>query len=335
MSVDERGLETQIRAAYADTEYVATAAELERIAARRVADAAMAVREVGWRRWPLAIAAVLLVGLAGTIGLLSRRPSGPSPAGRMAAEALLPSGLLAQGAPFPSYPMVSATRQIKPGEMSYAFLRHGQSFSDSTQVMRSRLERATWHDQPAWLMLGAPTADSPPIWRDSTWLDTVEVRQLARSVAVYRSEARIVEEFREHEVLRGYITPNGTTWTVIRREDDSPNPTAGYTLRTDALNLALRRAPIERGWKGSIALVVWPYYSRLARQWYDLSVVGEETVTVPAGTFDCWKIQLGPGPAREDRINFWVTKDKQWIAQWGAGNDERAFRMVLVAAREE
>ncbi|MFN8653964.1 MAG: hypothetical protein U0133_18850, partial [Gemmatimonadales bacterium] len=255
----------------------------------------------------------------------------------LAADALLPSSLMAQGASHPSFPVVTPSREIRPGEMAYAYLAAGQIFTDSTPVMRSRLERSNWKGEAAWLLLGGPTEDKAAEWRDSAWFDTTEVRQLARSIAVYKSNARIVEEFREHDVLRGYMTENGTSWNVISKEGDPQDGSGGVVLRTDALNLALRRAPIDRDWKGSIALVVWPYYSKMAKQWYDLSVVGDETISVPAGTFDCWKIQLGAGRAHGDGgIFFWISKNQQWIAQWGAINQhDRGFRMVLVKATEE
>lgn len=328
-------LEERIRAAYAAEEHRTSDEELGRIRARQ-AELTGTKRGRSLKPFWIAAAAVLVLGVGGTLALVARRPKTRNPAAALAADALLPSALMAQGASFPSFPVVTSSREIRPGEMQYAFLAEGHAFTDSTPVMRSRLEHSDWKGEAAWLLLGGPTGDQPPRWRDSAWFDTLQVRQLARSISVYKSNARIVEEFREHDVLRGYITEHGTSWNVLSKEGDSQDGSGGMVLRSDALNLALRRAPIDRDWKGSIALVVWPYYKKLEQQWYDLSVIGEERVAVPAGTFDCWKIQLGPKPAREEGIFFWVTRDKQWIAQWGAINQHgMGFRMVLVKATEE
>lgn len=332
MNTEMQELEARIRAAYDGMDLHPTEAGLDRL---RQAPVGTTARPAGWKRWAI-VATGVAAGLVLVVPIRQWRSGTRVPVVGALAEATLPAEMLAQGAPFPSFPVVTATRDIRPGEMAYAYLGAGDSFTDSTHVMHSRIERASWEGQPAWLMLGNPTQDRNPVWRDSVWFDTTEVRQLARSVSVYKSNARIVEEFREQDVLRGYFTDHGTTWTVITKENDPENGSGGFVLRSDALNLALRRAPIDRDWRGSIAMVVWPYYSKLARQWYDLSVIGEETVTVPGGTFDCWKIQLGPGPARVRGIFFWVTKDKQWIAQWGANDQhDRGFRMVLVQATEE
>ena len=72
----------------------------------------------------------------------------------------------------------------------------------------------------------------------------------------------------------------------------------------------------------------------------DLKVVGRETITVPAGTFDCYKVEahgwtLGQGQSNEWK--YWVAPDKvnrviALEAWWRRGNRiVRSERQELVA----
>lgn len=335
-------LEDRIRRAFAEEQREMPESGLAAIAARRARGervALLAARSphLHWVRWAMIGSAAALLGWLGFSGLRADRSRGPGVVNRLANAALAPDPLFAQGSAHPSYPVVSYQREIRPGEWSYATLRHDEVFSESTTVYRSRLTRAMYRETPAWLMLSRPVPDRPSEWRDSVWLDTAEVRQLARSVEVMSGEGRIVEEYRRDEILRGFVTRTGTTWTVIRREDPTQNPQNGYILQSDVLGLALRRAPLDRDWRGSIALVTWPFYSRAPKQWYDLEVVGEQSITVPAGTFSCWKIRLGPPGRRQDSgVFFWISQREQWMVKWGAnGSSGPYFRSILVSAKEE
>ncbi|HKG90382.1 MAG TPA: zf-HC2 domain-containing protein [Gemmatimonadaceae bacterium] len=95
------------------------------------------------------------------------------------------------------------------------------------------------------------------------------------------------------------------------------------------LDLALQAIPLAPNWSGS-----FPIASAELPMWFmrgadksvrtpptaTLRVVGEERVTVPAGSFDCWKVQM----LTNDRISYrrvqssntlWVAKSSGWIVR--------------------
>lgn len=54
-------------------------------------------------------------------------------------------------------------------------------------------------------------------------------------------------------------------------------------------------------------------------------VVGAESVTVPAGTFDTWKLDVTGGPVL---VNFWVSKAQPRVVKLGFGGAPMSFELV-------
>jgi hypothetical protein len=79
-----------------------------------------------------------------------------------------------------------------------------------------------------------------------------------------------------------------------------------------SLEVLVQALPLGRAWRGSVYSANWvtmatrfPTFTTL-----DLRVTGTERVTVPAGTFDCWRLE-----AREadDKSVLWVSQDQGWL----------------------
>lgn len=285
--------------------------------------------------WVTGVAAALLLVIAVRRGSEKANPERAAVA-QLAEAGLLPSVLMAQGAERPSFPVVEMNGpELKPGEWVYAGLKGGASFSDSVPRFRSRLARGEFNGKPAWLMLSRPSAGN---WLDTTWVDLDSLNLLARSTSVLTGNGRITEEFRPHDVLKGFTSAGHTTWTVIANDSTSEVPPSGLVLQGDALFLALRRARLSADWHASFQMKSNPIYNRVVTRWYDLAVVGEERVAVPAGEFDCWKISLGaPSEFRPlGHIRMYVSKDRQWIIKQGIeGGTQRSFWSVLVSGKED
>ena len=72
---------------------------------------------------------------------------------------------------------------------------------------------------------------------------------------------------------------------------------------------AVPALPLEKGWHGEIEIAP-PVHPRAYRffqrppETIRLRVVGRETIRVPGGSFDCWKLQVG---SPEDRSLMWVS----------------------------
>ncbi|HWA55816.1 MAG TPA: hypothetical protein VG692_01110 [Gemmatimonadales bacterium] len=333
-------LEERIRAAYAGDALTLSTATRARILARRSAGARVRFtdrRPGPMREWIIAVAATAGFAVLGGSYALHHRPA-PGRERALAESALLPAALLAQGSAAPSFPELRPVREIRPGEWGYAVLQAGESFTDTTPVRRWRLARSAYKDIPAWLLLSSPRPGSAPVaWRDSVWLGATDLRQLGRSVEVMGGRGRLTEEFQEHQILRGFTTEAGTTWTVIDREAPGDRQGNGVVLQAGVLALSLRQAALGPAWRGSVALAVWPYYRREVKRWYDLAVVGEERLSVPAGEFDCWKVRLGPVDRDDGRgVFFWISKREQWIVQQAIiGGPQAESRSLLVTGREE
>ena len=67
----------------------------------------------------------------------------------------------------------------------------------------------------------------------------------------------------------------------------------------------LSALPLNRRWQGSVTLLGWAVVPNDVRLPVELRVTGEETISVPAGRFDCWKLDVSYSGGRFD---YWVRK---------------------------
>lgn len=282
-----------------------------------------------------AIAATLLVMVSP--GTQNQRPQPDRSIPGLAEAALMPGMLMAQGSAHPLFEPVAAGTDLQPGEWTYAWLDTG--FPDSSMLHRIRQLRTTYQAAPAWLLLSrSGPLDSLNQFRDSTWIDDASFRLLARSFAV-SGNGRITEEYREHEVLQGLTISGSTSWKVLSL-DTTDAVYNGFSMPTSIVSMIARRAPLKAGWTGSVPVQALPSDSRMVVRWFDLAVVGEASLTVPAGSFDCWKIRLGQAwkYSPESGFFFYISKERRWLIQEGiegVGPQKHPWKSVLVSAREE
>jgi hypothetical protein len=92
---------------------------------------------------------------------------------------------------------------------------------------------------------------------------------------------------------------------------------------------ALQTLPIRDGWRGSV-YVTWAWRDANPIP-LDARVVGRETQTVPAGTFDCWKIELQV-PSNKAKTIVWISTDRHWVVRMREPLRDGAMEKVLVAA---
>jgi hypothetical protein len=72
--------------------------------------------------------------------------------------------------------------------------------------------------------------------------------------------------------------------------------------------------PLQRGWRGSIYQVSFIANGagrRIAP--IDLRVRGTDRVTVPAGAFDCWRVEVEAHLWNTERETFWVSRENGWL----------------------
>ncbi len=338
-------LEQRIEQAFSAPVAPADPAGLQRILARRARGERIAL-EAGRRAAPWVyrtITGAIAAGLLLFVSISVRENAAPRQASSsepLTEASLLPQMLMAQGAERPSYPVLAMDGlELKPGEWAYALLERGTQYTDSSRIARSRLKLDVYNGKPAWLLLSRPAKGAEPVeWQDTSWVDDASLKLLARSTSVMNGEGRVTEEFRANDILKGFSKGGYTTWSVLVTDSTKRDDSNGYVLQGDVLFMALRRTRLSADWHASIELMSLGGASRVPSKWYDLAVVGEERVKVPAGEFDCWKIRFGPPSEYRYLGGIWiyVSKDRQWMIKQGIeGGRQPEFWSVLVSGRED
>lgn len=174
---------------------------------------------------------------------------------------------------------------------------------------------------PAWLLLEMRTT-SRGVATDSLILRRVDLHPLHWGATL--SGSRLAAEFVGDTALFGATSgPTGRRSVVARVP-------AGTMISGAMLETYLRLLPLQPGWRDStLALSVTLGSDLLLPATF--GVVGEEQVTVPAGTFDCWIVDARAGTAR---TRYWIAKQDASVVRSlvPLPNDRRA-RLVTELLR--
>lgn len=162
---------------------------------------------------------------------------------------------------------------------------------------------------PAWQITSRVrdvAGTQPRVETETLYVARADLRMLQRAVHVspYSRFERINIQQRFHgDSLTGRMTTDGPSIWLGRAIARVLGPEDGPYLTGAFAPIALMSAPISSTWSGSASLLGWAVIPRDIFVPIELRVEGEERLTVPAGTFDCWRIsiQLGGGA-----ISYWV-----------------------------
>jgi hypothetical protein len=268
------------------------------------------------------------------------RPNGADVA-RVAADSVLEAGYFG---PFASVNNVFAaqpaptTRELPPVELTGARVRatrleysrllmlpNGQTRTlgrSSLVVTPARIE-----DRDAWRIV--------QLWRsaDTTQVETLHVdrgslRLLGRVVRVapYRRYRGItIRQRMNGDSLVGWMnTDEGLGRPISRHLPPTFSPYVSDAMAP----LALLGARLTPAWTGELSLLGWAVRSNDVFAPVTLKVEGEERVTVPAGTFDCWRLALGVFGTQK---TYWVRKsDGMGIRTRDTSNPRGITDFVLV-----
>ena len=154
--------------------------------------------------------------------------------------------------------------------------------------------QANYVGTPSWLMFETRTGDGIPT-TDSLFADSLGLRPLHWSSQL--GQARLGIEFRGDSAFGATSAPPG------RRTIVSPIP-PGTIVNSAMLETELRLLPLQAGWRDSTtSLSILLGASALIPT--QLSVIGEDRVQVPAGSFDCWVVSVRASAAHG---LYWVSK---------------------------
>jgi hypothetical protein len=203
---------------------------------------------------------------------------------------------------------------------------------DGTRLRpRSLLYETRWSDRPG--RTSAP-AEVTVLSLDSTRVYGVAAWRVARRMSGERVEAETLLVARDDlrplaRTVR--VAPYDRRWRslavaqrfaadsvsgAMRAESEDGEVRRSFAARlprgsgpyvTDALApLFLAAADLAPAWTRSVSMLGWAVVPGDVSSRVTLRVIGEERVTVPAGTFDCWRMVVS---ARGRVLDYWVRKE--------------------------
>jgi hypothetical protein len=299
---------------------------LERILASRAVgmrvslrEATAATRRARYVRYAAAIAAALAA--VGWFSWEALKPTvvedGVPPAWVIGGTPLFPSAAFGQErAPRISSPRYPLIREIQPtrvhaGRWTYK----GSTTADGVFT--------TTYGQPRTIVIVAGNFEGQASWVVSSSMemsDTVLVnRATLRPLRYVRPmlHSRLVQQYSHDSIneLLHLSPPPKERERTLRGSAVLPDLGVSPILVSwspHSLEVLVQALPLGRAWRGSVYSANWvtmaarfPTFTTL-----DLRVTGTERVTVPAGTFDCWRLE-----AREadGRSVLWVSQDQGWL----------------------
>ena len=190
---------------------------------------------------------------------------------------------------------------LRPGQFVYETSLERNSTTTVLGTRTITAARTTYNAAPAWLLLETRSSDGIPS-ADSLFADVTGLHPLHWSST--QGLARLAAEFRGDTVFGGTAAPPG------RRSIVTVIP-SGTMVSSAMLETAFRLLPLQTGWEDSTTAVSITLSNTTvvpAR----LTVIGEDRVRVPAGTFDCWVVAIHADPARG---LYWVSKNDHQVVR--------------------
>jgi hypothetical protein len=231
-------------------------------------------------------------------------------------------------AELPKYQVVRAADlaadRVRPGTWTYDI----QNITDDilTQTVgrsQFRLARGQLDGREVWLVSSSRQGLQGSAWgplADTGYLDPTSLRPLRHRMGGYKGRTVTVQTFTTdsgYEAIDvtgpGRTPPRSFRGTVaLPFPGDAPFVTGWYGYNLRILAQAL---PLARGWRGSLYEVGW--FSLPGRPGgvpVDVRVVGRDRVTVPAGTFDCWRLEIDHA-AQDSEMTVWVARAEGWVVK--------------------
>ena len=272
------------------------------------------------------------VGLYGALALalfLAFIPSGRNPPPPIpAAPALdwswpfLPEAALAQAAYAPHLPAIGSPdgSRLSPGRWVYVWAPTRESPSGAFPIMDTvTVRRGTFRDESVWLVTRRiHRASGHGTGRlDSLYLNLSNLRPLRHALVVPGALDQVRRagsmDFERDSLRWQFMVPGSGMPGLGRDTVVTAVLPADYATVGQGLSLLLIGIRFAKNWAGAVPMLLpsidWSGHdSPVQVLWIDLRVTGREQVTVPAGTFDCWRIsETIPGSEDPKTINeVWV-----------------------------
>jgi hypothetical protein len=234
-------------------------------------------------------------------------------------SALSPAVAIAQTPPRrqgPALARVSGVDGSRLRAVRLVYLRRwtdsaGRVHEDGRNVLRISPDTAAgvaaWRIEDSWTGASGPRGERTEV--ETLFVARRDLRLLQRAVHVapYSGYGQInIEQRFIGDSVRGQMTAEGGGRPRAERPIAQYLPPSFGPYVTDALGpLLLSTVRVGARWSGSVSLAGWAVLPRDVFYPIEMRVAGEERITVPAGTFDCWRISVALSGA--DRT-YWIRK---------------------------
>lgn len=282
-------------------------------------------------RWVIVAATAAAASLALATGLSTPGKAAPE-ASRAGQSGFFGVEMLyAQSTDHPTFPIIRIRSSLPARSWTYGLREPGDSAVDSTSIWRAERGVDSYEQQPAYRYAYSGSVIVGDLSLvDSLWLDRESLRPIARQSTTL-SGSHVIQIFKETSVLNGITTATGwTNWMsvgynipfLVKMRDGTIKKIPAKFLTTAAqigtwrhqISAALEAADLNSDWRGSTEIFAASGYWA-SRFWLNFQVIGEERITVPAGTFDAWKVKVD----EDGSYLAWVSKEGHQILKMAAG----------------
>ena len=196
---------------------------------------------------------------------------------------------------------IDASR-LTPGQFVYQAALEHDSTATPLGTRTVSATQTTYNGANAWLLVETKSDESIPSL-DTLFAERGSLRPLHWSSTI--GSARLGLEFRNDSAFGGTTAPAG------RRSVFSAVP-SGTLVNAAMLEMALRTLPLGPSWEDSTTTISVSLtgVSTLPTR---VTVIGEDSVRVPAGQFDCWVVSVRA--ADLTRGMYWVTKQDPMVVR--------------------
>jgi hypothetical protein len=217
----------------------------------------------------------------------------------------------------PAYPLVLSesldTSRLRAGVWTYrSETTTDDILTEPSGVDRIRMGRGTLAGQHVWWVSTGG--------RDTTYLDPSSLRP----VRVVTHQPRAGKKLRTRFEQRFTADSGYERWELTGPVKDSSRGAIALPFPRNALfsgnwwpsnlDVVFPALPLRRDWRGSLYHVA--FIARLGLRGVrpiNLRVVGTDRVTVPAGTFECWLVEVDDFAWDLRQPRMWISRDKGWL----------------------
>ena len=190
---------------------------------------------------------------------------------------------------------------LGPGQFTYQTTLERGSGTTTIGTRTTTVSISSYAGSPAWVLVEARSGDGVGA-TDTLFAGLTDLHPIHWSSAL--AGARLAAEFRGDTVFGATSAPSGRRSMVLSMP-------SGTLVSGSMLEAALRVLPLQTGWEDSTSTLSVSLANNSVIP-TRLSVIGEDRVRVPAGTYDCWVVAVHADPGRG---LYWVTKQNPIVVR--------------------